>query len=228
MQKLRTLLRIFKWTALGLLGLVVLYGALAVVLPRIAVNPDHRPPERGIEIFLVSNGVHVDFVVPARSAVRDWTQELPPSWFERVDPFHDHLSFGWGDKGFYLETPTWSDLRFSVAFKAAFFLSSAALHVTWCWRPRTGERCRSLRLTDEQYRSLCDWLLASFQRDESGALRRIDHAGYGPHDRFFEANGTYSLVRTCNEWTGAGLREIGVKTGVWTPFAGDVLRHLDG
>ena len=30
------------------------------------------------------------------------------------------VSFGWGDKNFYANTPTWKDVTFSVGFKALF------------------------------------------------------------------------------------------------------------
>ena len=49
---------------------------------------------------------------------------------------------------------------------------------------------------------------------------------YGDHDAFYPANGRYSLLQTCNVWTGSLLRDAGVKMGWWTPFAGNVLGHL--
>jgi len=213
--------------ALAVVAFLVLYGLSAVVLARIPVNSSHRAPTEGMRIYIVSNGVHTDFVVPMRSAVIDWTTQLPPSSFARVDDSFEYLEFGWGDRGFYLETPTWADLKASTAFKACFFLSSSAMHVT-CWRlePRSDATCRRLLVSEEQYRKLVEFLKRSFVCDERGAFRRIDHPGYTPQDAFFEANGTYSFIHTCNEWTGAGLREMGVKTAVWTPFAKDVLRFL--
>ena len=74
---------------------------------------------------------------------------------------------------------------------------------------------------------LADYVLSSFTCQADGRLEPIDHPGYTPHDRFFVAKGTYSLIHTCNGWTGTGLDAIGVRTGLWTPFAGDVMRQLD-
>jgi uncharacterized protein (TIGR02117 family) len=220
---LRSALRLF----LGLLALLGLYGASALLLPRIPLNRSWRNPPAGIPVFVESNGVHTDFVVPVRSATIDWTRHLPFRWFEAVDETFEYLSFGWGDRGFYLETPGWEDLRFGIAFKAVFFLGSSALHVTYeRWPPMARDDCRELRLTQDQYRRLCDFLLASFTRDAEGRFEPIDHPGYTPRDRFFVAKGTYSLFHTCNGWTGAGLDAIGVRTGVWTPFARDVMRQL--
>jgi hypothetical protein len=44
---------------------------------------------------------------------------------------------------------------------------------------------------------------------------------------FYEANGGYSLVLTCNEWTGRALRESGVRTGLWTPLSQSIMWRLD-
>ncbi len=228
MPKLRFLLRIVKRAALGLLAFVLIYALLALLLPRITVHSDYRPPDRGVQLFVVSNGVHTDFLVPVRTPTVDWTQHLPTEWFERVERSCPYVVFGWGDKGFYLETPTWNELKLATAFKAAFFLGSSAMHVSYLdYQPAVSDACRRLTVSPEQYAKLVEYLLASFQHDAASRLRLIDHAGYTTHDRFFEATGTYSLIHTCNAWTGSGLDAIGVKTGVWTPFAWDVLRYLD-
>ena len=227
-SSLRKSARLLRRIALGPLALLLIYGLLALLLPRIPVGPDaSSPPTEGVTVWVESNGVHTDFVVPTRSATIDWEERFPIEWFPELARPCDFVAIGWGDRGFYLETPDWSDLRFSVAFKAAFFLGSAAAHVEWIpYEPEPGEGCRKLVLTEAQYRRLVDYLLATFQRDEAGRFRHIDHRGYNTRDAFFEANGTYSLIRTCNEWTGAGLDAIDVRTGAWTPFAGDVLRWL--
>jgi uncharacterized protein (TIGR02117 family) len=227
MSKLRLILRILKRTLLLVVGGVALYGGLALLLPRIPLHADWRPPDAGVTLFIESNGVHTDFVVPIRTAAVDWSQHLPYEWFERADATFEYVSFGWGDRGFYLETPTWSDLKFTTAFKAAFFLDTAALHVTYYrWPPATTPHCRELRISADQYRQLVDYILTTFVSDANGRFEPIDHPGFTSHDRFFAAHGTYSLFHTCNGWTGAGLDAIGVRTGLWTPFAGDVLRHL--
>jgi uncharacterized protein (TIGR02117 family) len=114
-----------------------------------------------------------------------------------------------------------------VAVAATLGLDGSAVHVTWLrWPPKEEESLRRLVLTEPQYRDLRDFLLASFARDASGRAVPIAHPGYTKQDRFFESTGSYNLVRTCNAWTGEGLRKTGVKTGLWTPFAGDVLRFL--
>src|SRR3546814_5762847 len=53
-----------------------------------------------------------DLVLPRRAAGVDWTRLVKPAHFG--DPRYagfDHLAFGWGERHFYLETPTWADVR---------------------------------------------------------------------------------------------------------------------
>lgn len=42
-----------------------------------------------------------------------------------------YLSVGWGDKGFYLDTPTWAEPETFTAFKAVFLVSESAMHCTY-------------------------------------------------------------------------------------------------
>ncbi len=43
--------------------------------------------------------------------------------------------------------------------------------------------------------------------------------GYGPRDAFFAANGQYTILETCNQWTGRALRLAGAPVAPWTPFS---------
>jgi hypothetical protein len=54
----------------------------------------------------------------------------------------NYLAFGWGDKGFYLNTPEWADLKVSTALNAAFGLSSSAIHSTFYKKLRENETCK--------------------------------------------------------------------------------------
>jgi uncharacterized protein (TIGR02117 family) len=221
----RWLRRLLKAVAV-FVGLVALYLLAAVVLGSIPVNRDWRPPETGVEVFVVSNGVHTDFTMPVRSPEMDWTARFPFAHFERPWPKATHVEIGWGDRGFFLEARTWGDLRVGTALRALFFLSSTAMHVMWSSRPAPGPTHKRLVLTPEQYSKLCQFILASFQVDQDGAFRPILGKGYFEYDTFYEAVGAYSLVHTCNGWTNAALKTIGVRTAVWTPFVQGILAHL--
>lgn len=212
---------------LVVLAPLALWGLAALTLPRISVNGDWAPPTSGIEVGVLSNGVHTDFVLPVRAANVDWAQFLALDELHGPQSGLKWVAVGWGDRRFYLETPTFADLKASTAFAALSGIGSTALHVTWLdYGPYSAENARSFVLSEAQYVALCEYVRSSFARDAALLPRRIQHPGYTPLDHFYEAVGSYSAIRTCNEWTGAGLRLAGVRAGVWTPFAGDVLRPL--
>ncbi len=55
---------------------------------------------------------------------------------------------------------------------------------------------------------------------------RAIHPGYFDHDVFYDAPGTYHLGNTCNQWTSDTLAAAGIRTGLWTPLAGGVMRWV--
>ncbi len=102
---------------------------------------------------------------------------------------------GWGDIGFYLETPEWSDLKASVAFKAASGLSTTAIHATYYKYLKEGADCKKIMISAAQYDRLIKYITESFQHDASGNFLPIKtNANYGKTDAFYEANGSYSAV----------------------------------
>jgi hypothetical protein len=42
-------------------------------------------------------------------------------------------------------------------------------------------------------------------------MTQIAGYAYGSTDAFFEADGSYHLLNTCNSWVGRGLRKAGIK-----------------
>lgn len=127
------------------------------------------------------------------------------------------LIFGWGERDFYLNTPHWSDVRAGTVLRAATGSDRVLMHVDHLGRLWNGPDLRPVRVTPAQYRALAAAIAADFA---PGAAIR----GYGADDVFYPARGHYSLTHTCNEWTGAKLRSIGVRVGIWTPAAWSVMR----
>lgn len=191
------------------------------------MNNDFAEEPGGIKIFVHSNGVHCDVILPAKNNFINWFEKLPAGDCESVDTTFGYVAFGWGDKGFYLETPQWSDLKLSTAFKAAFFMSSTAMHVNWCRNePSVNTQCKMISISPEQYQRLVNFIRDGFRTNEFGKAEVIAHPGYTPYDKFYEANGTYSLCRTCNVWTGQALGTAGIKVGCWTPFDWNLMNSI--
>ncbi|MEM6346535.1 MAG: TIGR02117 family protein [Bacteroidota bacterium] len=227
----RIFARILFRTLIVLISLFLLYGLLGLILSIIPVNQDWQEPEMGKEVFVLSNGVHLDLVLPRYQNGKPLFPQIPAAQIggeaNDLEKGKHHLAFGWGDKGFYLETPNWSDLKASVAINAALLPSATAMHVTsYPFKLRTGERCRSFRVNAKQLEQLVAYVNDSFELvDEKAKL--IDCCQYSGYvNQFYEANGSYHLVNTCNQWVNQGLKEAGIKTALWSPFDWGVLYHF--
>ena len=210
----------------GMLLFVASYFFAAGICTCIPVNTGFHPPSDGVEIAVLSNGVHTDIVVPAKNKIFDWTKKFPVTDVRRPDSTMQLISFGWGDKGFFIGTPTWADLKTSTAFKAMFWLSTSAMHVSWKKNITPGIRCRKIRISREKYLALCNYIEQTFANGKNGLPVHINAPGYSDHDAFYEAKGTYNLFRTCNVWTGNGLKTAGIRVAVWTPFEKCVFHQL--
>ncbi|SBW03593.1 conserved exported hypothetical protein [uncultured Alphaproteobacteria bacterium] len=198
------------------------YLAAAALLSRWTV-PGEPPAARGVEVGVCDNGVHTDLLLPVAAAGADWRVRLDFADFPGAPPDADRILVGWGDRDFYLETRAWSDLRPGLAWRALFGGGPSVLHVHLLrGAPISG--CRFLVLGADAYRRLDGFVDAALLRDAAGAPRPL--RGYGRSDMFYAAAGSYSPIHTCNQWTTRALRAAGVETGVWTPFAGDVMRRL--
>lgn len=228
MKTAKTILLLPLKLALGLVAFVLLYLLFATLLTWLPSNMFHQQPQEGVTIYLKSNGVHTDLVLPVRNEQFDWRTVLDTNDYKKQNRTLTYMAIGWGDKGFYLNTPTWADLTYTTAFKAMFGLSGSAMHVTYRTDSlRCGEHIRKVVLSKEQYQQLIEYVLASFQKDDTGKIQLIDCCHYhGMNDNFYEANGRYHLFKTCNVWTNNALKTIGVKTAFWAPFEKCVLYHL--
>jgi uncharacterized protein (TIGR02117 family) len=202
----------------GVVGAIATYLLTALTLGLLPVNADFREPAEGITIFLRSNGVHVDLALPVRSAVADLSTAFPARHFGGPVEALGYIGFGWGDRDFYLHTQTWADVRLAGAVSALLGLKPTVLHVQYM-EPRlfAGERI-AIVVTAAQYARLVAYIQATLKRDEHSQPVAIAKAGYGADDAFFEANGSYSLISTCNEWIRRGLSVAGIRTARWSPF----------
>lgn len=204
--------RLARWTrrvAKGLFLLLIGYG-LIVLIGLIPVNNGFVPAESGVTIYVRSNSVHADLIVPKTNELADWVGEFSEFKFQGDLSHTTHVAIGWGDEGFFLKTPTWSDLKFSIAAKALLWPSDSCMHVEFI-NPNNDSGIASVTISDAQYRELCGYIRNRFKTDASGSYIQISGYHYGTTDAFFEAYGHYHIFNTCNSWVGGGLKATGVK-----------------
>ena len=204
---------------------VVLYLAAGIAGGAIPVNRDWRPAASGVRIHVEDNGIHTGIVVPVVAAGVDWRGLVRADAL--ADPryaAHPYVSFGWGDRDFYVGTPTWGDLDPMTVVHAAIGSERTVMHVTHLPDPGGEPGVRSFTISEGEYRRLAGFIRASFRADADGYAR--SQHGYGAYDAFYEATGRYSAIRTCNAWTGAALASAGIRMGWWTPFSSTVMQWL--
>ncbi|OSI11371.1 TIGR02117 family protein [Neisseria canis] len=218
---LRKMLRLLLKGLFTLLFLAGVYFASAWVLGRIPVNSG-RAEQGDITIFLISNGVHTDIAMPLTNAEFDWRSVISPADTDNPRLAADYVALGWGDRTFYLDTPGWSDLTATTAFKALTGLSRTAVHATFSPKPQAGSRSIPIRVLPAEYLKLVNSILPQFQYRNGRAIA-IAGRGYSSNDVFYEAQGRYSLFVTCNTWANTHLKNSGLKSVVWTPFSGAVM-----
>ncbi|WP_158963364.1 TIGR02117 family protein [Myroides fluvii] len=200
------------------IGYVGVFYALSFVSTPVEVR-ELSADEEPIIIYLSTNGVHTDFVVPVTTEVMDWKTKftLPTSQVK-------WLAFGWGDQGFYLNTPNWSDLQMSTALAALSGRGASAMHVTAYPSFTVDSDAVELLLSPKEYRELVLYIDHTFQKNE-GLYQRIETSAYGPYDAFYQAKGSYSLFYTCNTWVNQGLKRINQKAALWTLHDQGIFRH---
>src|SRR5687768_11616504 len=192
-------LKIAARIAAGLLAIPFIYLFLAFVLALVPANAGWREPKQGVTIFIRTNGVHTWIMVPKVRPEMDWRPFVPGAHLK--DPRWgggDHVALGYGNRTFYLETPTWGDLTMKNAFLAAFGSGRSLMHAEHDHAPAPNDHQRPITLTREQYVRLSAFLRAGFQRDREGRTIPLIGRGYGSDDMFYEAVGPYSAILTCN------------------------------
>lgn len=210
--------------AIGVMTLVFVYLLAALTLGIMEVHADRNDKQGEVSIYLVSNGVHTDIVMPMQTVVYDWNKVVSPLQ-TRAGRSAQYVGMGWGDRGFYLESPTWADLRPDTAFRAISGMGGSAMHVTFYERaPQEHVDSIRIQLTAAEYERLINDILPSFKfNPQTQQPIQIPNAFYHDSDVFYEATGTYHLFNTCNTWTNSKLKKSGLKAVVWTPFASSLM-----
>ncbi len=212
----------------GLIAVPLLYFAAALFLGLIPANAAWRQAESGIAIFVRTNGVHTWILMPKTNVHMDWRPFIPgadvrdPRWAAA-----NYAAFGYGEREVYLNTPTWGDLSIVTAARAAFGGGDPLVHVEHVHEPRVDADTRRIVLRPDEYRRLAAFVAARFRHGAEGRTMPIAGSGYRENDAFYEANGGYSAILTCNEWTGRALRAAGVRTGLWTPLEQSIMWRVD-
>lgn len=223
-KRLKQVLKFTGRFLLGIFAFIVVYLLMVLILTHIPVNPN---PEKSddITIYINSNGVHTDILVPVKNEIKDWTKDIRYDHTKSKDSIMKYVAFGWGDKGFYLETPEWSDLKATTAAKAAFYLGTSAMHTRFYNDVKEDNECIKVTISNKDYQDLVKYIEDSFLLDKNNKIQWIANRSYGRYDAFYEAKGRYSLFYTCNTWANDALKAGHQKAALWTVYDKGIFYH---
>lgn len=222
---MKKMLLIIAKSALIIVLFLVTYIILALAIPYIPVNTQDSDLAQDVTVYIKTNGVHTDIVVPIKTEYKDWSDKIKFSQIKSQDSTMQFIGFGWGDKGFYLNTPEWSDLKFSTAFVAAFGLGSSAMHATFHKQIIETKDCVKINISAAEYKKLIVFIEEKFKYDTNGNPIYINATTYGQNDSFYEAKGAYNFFYTCNTWANNGLKAMDQKAALWTPSDFGIFQH---
>jgi uncharacterized protein (TIGR02117 family) len=209
------LARLAKYVAAAVLSFAMAV-CIGTLLPR-PFFPAEAGDLDGVTIFVATNPIHTDIIIPADNESRAAFAFLGDT-LALNNPNVKWLMFGWGGRSFYIETPTWSQLKAGPVFRA-LTVDAAAMHVQLLGDLRTDDPTLiAVQISKDGLLALQRDMLASFRSDAGGAPQLIAGSAYGAYDQFYEANGYFNALIGCNTWTARMLRVAGTRTGVWNPF----------
>jgi len=214
-----------RWLSVAI-GVIFLMVALGALVPRpFWPVSEVGPVER--RILVLSNPIHTDIAIPLDAETVERLSPLVGADLPIELPGVRYVVFGWGSRAFYIETPTWSELRAGPVFQA-LTLDQSVMHVGIAGAiEESGFPVRAFDLTKDEFERLLAFIESSFQRGGDGRPVAIEGAAYGAHDAFFEANGRFNALLGCNTWAAAALREAGLRTGWWNPLPQSLGLSLD-
>ncbi|MFB0611228.1 DUF2459 domain-containing protein [Aurantiacibacter poecillastricola] len=184
------------------------------------------PQDETVQIMVETNGTHTSIIVPVITPEKDWRETFPSAALPRPDGFMPtHLALGWGEREVFLYVPTWGDLKPLTALRIATVGGDALMRVSHYLRPAPSQYHRPLRISRAQYSSLVSAIERALPQVAPGETRERLQGTY-TDDAYYEARGTYTLANTCNTWVGDMLVEASVEMGMWTPFAGGVMKWI--
>ena len=149
------LLHAARRTAFALFALTLLFFLSAWIGSAIPRNSNWVEPEDGITILVGSNGIHTEIIMPVATEAVDWRNHFPLS--DIADPTRDysHVGVSWGERSFFLETPSWSDFNPLTAL-GALTGGNGLVHAAYYVRPAPADDFRELRISPEEYGMLVE------------------------------------------------------------------------
>lgn len=171
------------------------------------------------------NNFHAEIILPVNNQTFDWRQHLNLDRLGENAARYNYLSFGWGDRQFFMN----SSFDPITIFDVLFLRGPSVMHV---WghpeeKLKLGSNfeLKQVNLSQVQYLKLAQFINDTFDRTDN----RITYLKQGLYSNsgFYEAKGSYSALRTCNSWTAEALRVADINTPLWPALAPAVMNQIN-
>lgn len=211
----KTLKYILKFIILFII-LTILYFLIAYIFTIFPKSVEKSIPKNK-KIYILYNKMHSDIVLN----IEDINKELKRKMVSFTKNKIGYISFGWGDKETYLNTPTWSDLSIKTSFKALFINTPSLIHISYIYNIDRYQKIKKIDISENQLKEIEMGILKSFDLKKNKKYK-----GYGDNDLFYPSMYSYNLFNTCNTWTGDRLRESNISVSYWTPLSFNIIKSL--
>ena len=183
-------LGIFFLILAGILVVALLLIPMGTIIP---INRKYQPVTDGVAIYLSTNGMHTDFIVPTQNGLFDWTTLVDSAPYEKALKEYPYLGIGWGDWGFYVELDAWENLTAKLAAKTLLNPKTKTLmHITaYDFLPTEERRVAKVSISNQQYATLCEFIKTGFDFDGQQKIQLLPGLGYAPNDNFYRGTGSY-------------------------------------
>ena len=159
---MKYILKIVLYSAEFLLAFILFY--LTLTLTCMSIQIGEKPSQGEVTIYMKSDGIHTDYVFPVQTKYFNWTKRISPDNTRGKDSTNNFISIGWGDQGFFLNTPEWSDVKASTVFYACFYLGKSALHTNYLKELDFKYKHIKLVISSKQYLTLCNYVIKSMKK----------------------------------------------------------------
>lgn len=204
----------------SLLATLVMITACSAKPYAIKSGSDIKVVTQPEQVYVVSHGWHTGFVVPGepmRKSIPQLQQRFPNAAY---------IEFGWGDKGFYQA----DEITSGLTLQAIFWPTDSVIHAVAV--PQAvksyfkNSEIETLCLDSSSFTRLITYIENSFYRNDGGELVSLQKGIYGD-SQFYQADGDYYLMNTCNKWTAKGLQSAGMDiVPMFKLTAGSVMDYL--
>ncbi|MFH7028623.1 MAG: DUF2459 domain-containing protein [Heteroscytonema crispum UTEX LB 1556] len=179
-----------------------------------------------LKICVSNTGIHSNIIIPTNNHIYDWHNYLSIDTVG-IDAAKDYkyLSFGWGDRAFYMSTPNLANLRFSTTFKALFLPTPSVMYVKGYQLIPDYSEVKCIAINQKDYLQLIKFIQGTFQVNANKEKIRLGN-GHTDNAGFYAAKGSYSILNNCNSWTAEALRKANINTPLWDGLSSAILFHL--